>query len=216
MRTTRLVGLAGWALLALWACGEEQAPSAPSATDSTPFFSITGFVLDSMLGLPLPGIRVAVGDSIAVTDQSGAFQLWQRRGASAVRINDAAYEPYTVPLGFASHSTVTVPLRGLAPYALQCHFQADTVQAVIVDLQGRKTLNRRTMTRLSARDNGIVRTADTWFWTPVDHLTWTAAVILPQSSIDSVEWRLEDQDGNVRMTSCVRTQGPCRTCGGTQ
>ncbi|HEV8123762.1 MAG TPA: hypothetical protein VGP80_05955 [Gemmatimonadales bacterium] len=206
------------AAVVLVGCGPDHGsgdkdPTAPAPT----YYDITGVVFDSVLGLPATALRVSVGDSVTTTSDAGVFHVHQKAGNGFINITDLRFEPLHLPYAFDHSATVTLFLRGSAPYAFRCQFRQDTVTALIVDLQGRKTMDRRTRTLLTADLNQqqVVRTGDKWLWTPLDNITWSASVGLPDSTVSLVQWRLEDLEGNVRTASCDRSE-PCTQCQGPQ
>lgn len=199
-------------------CGRDPGPDGKDPTGPAPvYYEITGAVFDSLLSVPAVGLRVVVGDSVVTTSAAGVFHVRQRAGNGLISIDDLNFEPLHLPFAFNHHATLTFLLRGEAPYAFRCQFRQDTVTALIVDLQGRKTMDRRTRTRLTAEldQQPVVKTGDKWLWTPLDNITWSVSVGLPDSLIPSVEWKLEDLDGNVRTASCDRSQ-ICTACQGPQ
>lgn len=205
-----------WAcLLALFgaACGT---PAEPTGQNESPIltFSVTGMVRDSILGTPVAGIRVLVGDSGVVTNADGRFATRYREGRALVEINDLRFEPFSTSLTFMKDEELTLLVRGQAPYVIGCVFRGDSVSATMIDLQGRKTINRRAASYLLARasQSVIQNDANSWHWNPIDNLTWLTNVPLG-SPADSVDWSLEDADGNARFTRCVRQPPPCQGCG---
>ncbi len=177
-------------------------------------FQIAGYLEDSVLNLPLAGVRVLVGDSAVVTNSFGAFQTRHRAGRFSIAVVDHRFEPFDIPLHIYRDEDRRHQLRGEAPYLVSCVFSADLLTARIVDLQGRKTLNRRSQSTITVlrNQNRVVLEAYDWSWTPVDNLTWLAHVPLAGVPADSAVWRLEDADGNVRSARCVNRPPPCSSC----
>jgi hypothetical protein len=196
------------------ACGGEPGTS-PVETPEPVFRPVNGVVEDSMLSVPLPGIRVLIGDSAVVTDSQGRFSLSHRSGDFELVVEDYGYEPYRRRVRVYGDAPLNrVLLRGEAPYLLSCSFEADLLTATVVDLQGRKTLNRRSQSTITLFSNTTryFREAYNWYWTPVDNLTWLAHVPHAGVVADTAEWRLEDADGYVRGARCVNQPGPCQDC----
>lgn len=176
---------------------------------------VSGMVEDSVLNLSLAGVRVRVGDSLVVTDAEGRFQVWHRAGNFGISVQDVAYERYDTPLAlFQDRQTLVVRLQGQAPYLMSCTFEADLLTARILDLQGRKTINRRSQSTITLQSNStsVKRDAYSWYFTPVDNLTWLAYVPMQGVVADTATWRLEDSDGYVRTSQCVKQAAPCTTC----
>lgn len=180
---------------------------------------ISGMVEDSMLSLAVAGVRVRIGDSVVVSDSLGQFRTIHRSGGFTLVVDDVAYERYEIPLEiFQDRQNLRVRLQGQAPYVLSCIFETDLLTARIVDLQGRKTINRRsqsTITLVSSQTT-VKRDAYTWYFTPVDNLTWLAHVPHSGMVADSAFWRLEDADGFARSAQCVNQPPPCTDCAAGQ
>ncbi len=199
-------------------CGPDHESGGKDPTGLVPvYYSVTGAIYDSVLGVPAAGLRVFVGDSVVTTSEAGIFHVLQREGSGYIIVNDIRFEPLVLPFAFDHRATPTILLRGTAPYVFHCQFHQDSVTAFIVDLQGRKSMDRRTRTRLTTGlgQQSVVRTGDRWLWTPLDNITWSASVGLPDSTVSSVEWRLEDLEGNVRTSTCQRSPY-CPDCQGPQ
>ncbi len=181
------------------------------------YFTLSGTVFDSVLGTPLAGLTIHVGDSTVVTSDAGTFRTTQQAGADLLVINDRRFERVALPIELDYHHTLSLRLKGTAPYVDRCEFRHDTVMARIMDLQGRKTMDRRSLSFLTAElgRQTIQKNAYQWLWTPLDRVAWSAAVILPDTSIGTVTWRLEDLDGNIRTSSCDRST-ICTECRGPQ
>lgn len=189
----------------------------PTAHDPLPVptFRLSGVVRDSVLGVPVAAVHLLLGDTAAVTDTAGYFTLQFPAGEAPLLIADPRFEPYAAAMSVFKDSEITLLLRGQAPYVTSCAFQGDSVSATIVDLQGRKTVNRRAESYLVARSSQAViqNDANSWHWNAVDNVTWRTNVPIGGLA-DSVDWQLEDADGNARLTRCTRQAPPCLHCGG--
>jgi hypothetical protein len=176
---------------------------------------VSGTVHDSVLGDPVVGIRLFIGDSSAVTDSQGRFRTRQAPGPTDLSVRDYRYEGFASRLQlYRDEVNVRVRLRGEAPYLLSCGFAPTLLTAEVVDLQGRKTINRRGASTITlvASDSSYQQDANLWSWTPVDDLTWLAHIPLTSVGADTAVWRLEDSDGHVRSARCVNRPAPCTTC----
>ena len=196
-------------------CGETNPDVAGPNRPAELVHMVSGMVEDSVLHLSLAGVRLRIGDSLVVSDQQGRFQVLHRAGNFAISVQDVAYERYDTPLAlFQDRQSLTVRLQGQAPYLISCTFEPDLLTARILDLQGRKTINRRSQSTITLQSNltNIKRDAYSWYFTPVDNLTWLAHVPLQGVTADTAVWHLEDSDGYVRTTQCVKQPPPCTTC----
>ena len=196
------------------ACGDDPGQIS-QVEDPVRYHVVAGFVEDSILNTPIPLARVLIGDSVAVTDSQGRFRTMHRSGNFGLLVDDYGYERYEIPLAiFRDDLPIRVMLRGHAPYVLSCTFETDLLTATVVDLQGRKTLNRRSQSTITLISNSVsfFRDAYNWYWTPVDNYTWLAHVPHPGVVADTADWRLEDADGYVRATRCIKQPPPCGVC----
>ena len=202
-------------LLALCiSCGDDSGQIA-EVPDPETFYQISGVVRDSVLYRAIPGIRIRIGDSLAVSDSMGRFSVVHRAGSFALTVDDYEYERHSIPLVlFQDQPDFIVRLRGHAPYLLSCTFQSDLLTGRIMDLQGRKTINRRSQSTITlvTTDTLVTKDAYSWYFTPVDNLTWLAHVPLAGVAADTAVWRLEDADGYVRGDRCVNQPAPCTVC----
>jgi hypothetical protein len=168
-----------------------------------------------MLNSPIVGVRVLIGDSVMVSDSQGRFATLHRSGNFSLLVEDYGYERYEIPLAiFGNRQPHRILLRGEAPYLLSCTFEPDLLTARVVDLQGRKTLNRRSQSTITLISNDVrlFREAYNWYWTPIDNYTWLAHVPHTGVVADTAEFRLEDADGYVRSAQCVNQPPPCVGC----
>jgi hypothetical protein len=202
-------------LLFCASCAGDREISHPSDIPEVRTHLVSGVIADSILGLPLASIRVLIGDSSTLTDSLGRFTTRHAAGVVAIAVGDVSYEAYQLPLQlFADKGMVQIQLRGQAPYVTSCLFDVDELTATVIDLQGRKTINRRSQTTMSlvASGESFRRDANSWSWTPIDDLTWLAHVPLAGVHADSAVWRLEDADGHWRTARCVNRPPPCHNC----
>ena len=200
-------------------CGDEPGDISRGNGPAETTHQISGIVEDSVLNLPLRGIRVNIGDSVAVSDSQGQFTTSHRSGPLSLAVDNVAYERYDLPLDlYQDRQGLRVQLLGQAPYVLSCTFETDLLTATIVDLQGRKTINRRSQSTITlvSDGNSVKQDAYSWYFTPVDNLTWLAHVPLSGAGADSAFWSLEDADGYTRSSRCVNQPPPCTNCAARQ
>lgn len=188
----------------------------PPEPDPAPTHLVSGTLVDSMLNVPIAGVRVFVGDSSAVSDSQGIFTTRHGPGTIALAVHDFRYEAYAGEVDlYRDLSRLTLRLEGQAPYLVSCTFTPDLLTARVVDLQGRKTVNRRGASTITLVAGGISyqQDANRWSWTPIDDLTWLAHIPLTTAGADTAVWRLEDADGFVRGARCINQPAPpCASC----
>jgi hypothetical protein len=195
-------------------CSNDSGPLPPDG-DPGQLHVVSGTVQDSILDTPVAGVRVFIGDSFAMTDSQGQFTTRQDPGTIALLVTDYRYEGYSSALElYRDEYRVRIRLKGQAPYLLSCSFEPTLLTARIVDLQGRKTVNRRGASTITlvAEETSYQQDANRWSWTPVDDLTWLAHIPLTTVGADTAVWRLEDADGHVRSARCANRPTPCTTC----
>jgi hypothetical protein len=186
---------AAW-LAALVACG-----SPPPAPDETAIpeqrVLLTGVVLDSLAGLPVAGARVLGTDSVEVTDAAGSFRLMVPARPFTVLVTHPGYEGYALSVALQMPAHRIVRLRRLAPAVLGCRIAADTVYATVVDLQGRKTVNRREGSVAILRSGGqdVMLSGLSWYWQPVDSLTLAVFIPPPGGRVTGATLTVSDVAG---------------------
>ena len=195
-------------------CGGEPDGIAPVVPDE-PMRVVSGVLEDSVLSIPVAGVRVLIGDSSVVSDSQGRFVTLHRSGDIRLSVADYRFESYSTPYTvLGDDDNIQLRLRGEAPYLTSCTFGSELLTATLIDLQGRKTINRRTQSTTTVVGDGSSyrRDANTWSWTPIDNFTWLAHVPIGGVGADSAVWQLEDADGHVRSARCTNQPPPCVAC----
>jgi len=171
---------------------------------------VDGVVLDSLRGIPVPNASVSIGDTGTMTDVAGRFRLFSPTGAVPVLVLAYGHEARSLVLSVYGTTRSTITLRRLAPLLIACTLQADTIHALIVDLQGRKTLNRRegSTVALTVPSGITVLNGFSWRWTPIDHLTWRVRVPVGGAPVSRISWQLRDLDGNLDASDCSQVAPP--------
>lgn len=187
-------------------------PSAPTSSvgSSQARVEIHGRVYDSLTGQPIAGVLVAIADTAARTGPDGGYRVTVPSGQITLRVRFGLYEEYRLSGLLLGPRQVDFPLRRLHPALTGCAISADTVHAVIVDLQGRKTLNRAdgSTIRLTDMAGDIDVVAWDWNWRPVDEFTWRARVPTHGRRIDRAVWTLRDQQGFGEFVDCEAVPAP--------
>lgn len=199
-------------LLLAAACygGGERAPLAPGPGD-VDLVAIHGVVTDSVLGRPLAGVPLSVGGKVVETGADGSYSARVPAGALVVRVAFSLYEDYQVTVPIAVDQEINFPLRRLNPALTACAIGADSIRAVIVDLQGRKTINRAegSILRMASASSGPTEvTAWDWRWTAVDEYTWRAAIAAPNPGVVSAIFTLRDKRGFGELADCGSVPAP--------
>ncbi len=190
--------------------GGEPAPLAPGPGELD-LVAIHGVVTDSVLGRPLGGVPLTVGGKVVQTDAEGRYSARVPAGPLVVRVQFSLYEDYQVRVPIAVDQEINFPLRRLNPALTACAIGADSIRAVIVDLQGRKTINRAegsTLRMASAAGGQTEVTAWDWRWTAVDEYTWRAAIATPDAQVISALFTLRDKRGFGELAECSLAPAP--------
>jgi hypothetical protein len=188
-------------------------PSPITASHETPAparVEIHGRVYDSLTGHPIAGLFVGFADTAVRTGLDGSYRVTVPAGQLTLRVRFGLYEEYRLEGLLFSPRKLDFPLRRLNPALTGCLIAADTVHAVIVDLQGRKTLNRAEGSRIVLTDAAgeTVVTAWDWNWRAVDEVTWRARVPTRGRHVDRAVWTLRDQQGFGEFVDCQAVPAP--------
>ncbi len=189
-------GLTAAAIAGLVACGgSPPAPDEPAIPE--PRVPLTGVVLDSLAGLPVAGARVLGTDSVVVTDAGGSFRLLVPTRPLVILVMASGYGSHALPVSLQGPAHRTVRLRRLAPAVLGCAIVSDTVYATVVDLQGRKTVNRRegSVAVISSGGQAVVLTGLAWYWRPLDSLTLAVVIPPPAGAVAAAVLTVSDVEG---------------------
>lgn len=201
-------------LLALAAC---RGPDFVAPTGDDPLaapVTVHGVVLDSVTRVRLPGVTVGMGGKFAVTDGAGSFTLLVAPGANSIHVSASGYEAFarilTVGSPAGTDAQVEVPLRRLAPFPVSCQLGASGFQAVIIDLQGRKSLERWSESQLTLVTGAATRVipAINWGYRALDALQWQVTIPDADPSTDRVDWVLFDSQGDAYRGSCEPVAAP--------
>jgi len=185
-------------------------PTAPPGGFQQSRVEIHGRVYDSLTGAPIARVFVVFADTAVETGLDGSYRVTIPAGELVLRVRFGLYEEYRLNALLLGPRRVDFPLRRLNPALTACAIAADTVHAVIVDLQGRKTLNRADGSRIRLTDQGgaTVVTAWEWSWRAVDEFTWRARVPTHGRQVSRAEWTLKDQQGFGEFVDCQAVPAP--------
>jgi hypothetical protein len=203
-------------LLALLGCAPERlAPPSddPGGEPPVAMVAITGTVYDSLTGGPAPNVHVEFGGKVLFTDAAGKFTANTPEGMVRVLVNSPDFETVERWISVPP-SQISLPLRRQAPLPTNCRLEDGVFRAVVVDLQGRKSLERWSRSTLTLRLPGEERTigALAWGYRGLDSYHWELTIADAGPTLERVDWRLFDSDLNLYTGSCI----PTRTSGGVQ
>jgi hypothetical protein len=202
MRSTSLI-----AVLALFGCATERfAPpgSDPGGDPGRAIVQASGFVFDSLTRTPARGVLVDLGGKLVHTDGAGRFTAELPEGALLLRVTSPDFETLERSVHI-SMQEITIPLKRLAPLPIGCRLDAGVFRAIVIDLQGRKSLERwarSSMTlRLPVGDRTIGALA--WGYRPLDTYHWELTIADAGDEVERVDWHLFDSDLHEYVGSCV-------------
>ena len=203
MRATPLL------LLALAGCaGPEFAIPTGEGDPTTAPITVHGVVLDSVTRVRIAGVTVGMGGKFATTDGAGAFTIVVGPGANSVHVSATGYEDYarSVVVDPMANGPLAleVGMRRLAPFPVTCRIGAAGFQATIVDLQGRKSLERWSQSELTLVTDAGQRTipALSWGYQAIGDLEWEVTIADADPSTIRADWVLFDSQGDMYHGSC--------------
>ncbi len=198
MRLTWLVFIAVLTLT-IAACSEGATPAAPAG--DIPQYTIRGTVSDSLGGLiglgGLPGVEVRVNGRPLSADAQSRWSRVADSGLVRIEVADNRFERYQRTVLLDRNMEVAVLLRRLAPAIVGFSSVGDSITARVVDLQGRKTVERWDESHVDIDMGGATLTVigRQLHWHPIDN--WTYQMVLPSvpDGAVSLDWTVEDDQG---------------------
>ncbi len=142
----------------------------------------------------------------------GAFSLTLAQGRRTIQAAPFAFEPLQLPIDLNTPRTFVLLLRREAPAVIACVATPAGLAAWVLDLQGRKTVDRRFATSVDIESPGGNRhlLGHELGWYPLSDLMWR--VDLPGTGLDRADviWHLADGDGfrSARRCSDAPAQAP--------
>lgn len=172
--------------------------------------TIGGTVTDSLMGGGIPGVRVSSGRYVTTADAGGLWSLTVPKGHTTVSTSPAGYEPLSYTFEALGSMEVDLLARRLAPAVIDCTRDGDSVHATLVDLQGRKTIERWNQSAALIRDPAGVYTvgAINWKYQAIDPLTWRVTLVPISSATTLIQWDIYDSDGHRFTGACEPTGVP--------
>lgn len=187
------------------ACGEDPPlPTQPQLPPQENVAVIHGLVTDGLLGSRLAGIRVNVGPVTLLSDSAGLFSGSVPKGKQTLLVDSYGYEKYQDTLTVITSHNLGIALVREAPAVTVCQADSSGIHAWIVDLQGRKSVDRRFATQVSIGGPGGTRhlTGNDLDWDWVDDFTWRVDIPGVLASRSDIHWRVVDGDGYHGIMSC--------------
>lgn len=192
-------------VLLLAACSEPGfAPSPPDGEGHVVTVPVQGAVYDSLTRAPVAGVLVAIQQQFFPTDDGGRYQALVPVGTTTISVSAPGYERFSRIIDVEPGRDFDLPLRRLAPYPTSCEYSPEGFSAIVIDLQGRKSLERWTQSTLTLVTPTTTRTigAIDWGYTPLDTYRWQVTIDDADSATTRVDWKLFDSEGDLYSGSC--------------
>jgi len=206
------------ALAAVTACGSSSG-LAPGAGDTGPLFTLRGTVVDSLASVygvrwSAPGVLVNINGHSTETDSAGRFVLADvPGGAVPVELLSNAFERISRVMTIESDLPLRFQLRRQAPLIAGFRSLGDSAWIRVVDLQGRKTIDRwlATNATLVGPASRVTQHGLDWRWHAIDARTYR--VVLPTTTgADQIFFEIHDVTGFTVRAVCD-TSGSCDNVG---
>ena len=192
-------------------CNDTAYPTIPTYEEPAgPYYTVSGVISDSLTGEGIPGARVYAGKRTTLTDPAGLWFIDVPDGvvsvSSTVNNYDGGHETITV------HSPVwlNLTLRRRAPLVVDCSRDSTMAYAVLIDLQGRKTIERWNLSKavIEAPSGNITLMGQQWsYFPPPDYYHWPIGFAIPAGAT-RIKWEVYDIDGYRFLGSCEFTSTP--------
>lgn len=205
MRRLLLYGPVAFAAACLG--GGEGPVTENTVPPTVPSYDVAGNLFDSLAALlstgGVPNARISIGGRVAITDSMGGFLVADvDSGNTTVLVELPSYEPLTMQILNDGNQRIAVGLRRYAPMVTGIAIAGDSAVTTVVDLQGRKSIDRWSASSVTVEGAGPVLTllGSQMRWRPVDDFTWI--VVFDAPAIRRVDWDLRDVTGFRFSTSC--------------
>ena len=203
--------LCGLVTLAAACLGGGEGPTTENTVRPTvPSYTVVGTLFDSLAALRSSGLvanaPLRINGRPAITDSAGGFVVADvDSGNAVVSVEHPSYEPLTLQILIDGNQQVAVGLRRYAPIITSFVVYADSAVTTVVDLQGRKTIDRWSGSNATLDGTGgtVTLIGSQMRWLPVDDFTWT--IVFDVRGIQNVDWDLHDVAG---FRFSVRCQAP--------
>lgn len=170
-----------------------------------PLYRVSGRLVDSLSGAAVPNLRFGVSGTLVTSDSLGGYTALVDSGMVQFTAVDLNYEAYDRTFLIQWPQMLDLQLRRLAPLITCFEVDADSIVALVVDVQHRKTIHRSVSTSVALSGPGIELTllGNQWVWEAVDDHTYRMLVRPGVTGIQHADWHILDQSGVVFTASCT-------------
>ena len=199
----------------------EGPPARQNEILERPLYRVSGRVYDGAVGTPLANLRIGVSGTQVTSDSLGRYTALVDSGMVHFAIVDPDYEAYDQSFLIQWPRTLDLSLRRLAPLITCFEVDGDSVVAIVIDVQHRKTIHRSVSTSvtLSGPDFELLLLGNQWIWEAVDDFTYRVIVRPGRTGVQHAQWHILDKTGSVFTATCtapfscdhLRRGSGCRT-----
>lgn len=193
------------AAVTLAGCNDTAYPTIPVEAEPTgPFYTVSGIVSDSLTGEGIPGARVSAGKRTALADAAGVWYLDVPDGEATISSSPSSYESGRETITVHSPVFLSLQLRRRAPVVIDCSREDSLAHATLIDLQGRKSIERWNQSKatIEAPSGNVTIGAIDWRYFPApDYYHWPIAVDIPADAV-RIRWDVYDNEGYHFSGSC--------------
>lgn len=172
-------------------------PDPPTEKYTGPYYTVSGVVSDSLTGEGIPGARVYAGDRTTLADAAGVWYLDVPDGEVSISSAPANYEGGRETITVHSPVLLNLQLRRRAPLVVDCYREGDEAHALLIDLQGRKSVERWTQSKATiiAPSGNVTVGASNWdYFPPPDYYHWPIGMSVPADAT-GIRWEVYDNEG---------------------
>lgn len=186
-------------------CNDTAYLTPPSDDPPTgPIYTVGGTVRDSITGEGIPGAFVSAGSLTTRADPSGNWSLDVPDGQVTISSSPASYEPGHETIVVHGSVFLDLQLRRRAPVVLDCSRDGSMVHALLIDLQGRKSVERWVQSRavIEAPSGSVTVGAANWsYFAAPDYYQWPIGLTVPADAV-RIRWDVYDNEGYHFLGAC--------------
>jgi hypothetical protein len=174
-----------------------------------PLYRVSGRVIDSVTRAPVANVRFGVSGTWVTSDSLGRYTALVDSGMVQFAVVDPTYEAYDRTFLIQWPQTLDLELRRLAPLITCFEVDGDSIVALVVDVQHRKTIHRSVSTNVALSGPNIELTllGNQWIWEAVDDHTYRMILHPGVTGVRHADWHILDQSGVVFTATCTAPYG---------